>query len=488
MKRMQLLTGIMAAGLTLGPVNSARACTTVLVGKDASQDGSTLIARNEDVDTAWAKHFVVHPATSNGPTEYISKDNGFKVTVPGAGLRYTATPDWQQKDGQDQFSEDGINSANVAMSATESGTTNKKAQKADPFVKDGIAETSMVDVVLPYIHSAKEGVEYLGKIVEEKGSAENNGVIFSDKNSIWYMEIGSGHTWAAVRVPNDKYAVIANQTSIGTLKLNDHANYLASPGLAKFVKRHHLAQVTQNRVNYAQAFGTNNKLDATYNWPRVWDGQRLLTPSKKQSIKQHDLALFMKPDQKISVATVQRVLASHFNGTKYDSNGKWVGGYRPINVPTDVESHILQIRNDVPAEIAGVQWLAMASPATSVYVPFYTNVNTTPHQYQSGTDQPDQSSAYWTYKLTRVLTDPYRNKLINKDVRPAQKKLNHQLQVNLKQSDQTAQRLTGSTLSDYLAQQNQQNADLAQNTFEKLNQKLIVDSSRQTKIVHHQDL
>lgn len=33
---MQLLTGIMAAGLTLGPVNSARACTTVLVGKDAS--------------------------------------------------------------------------------------------------------------------------------------------------------------------------------------------------------------------------------------------------------------------------------------------------------------------------------------------------------------------------------------------------------------------------------------------------------------------
>lgn len=76
-------------------------------------------------------------------------------------------------------------------------------------------------------------------------------------------------------------------------------------------------------------------------------------------------------------------------------------------------------------------------------------------------------------------------RFLTKDVRPA---LNHQLQVNLKQSDQTAQQLTGSALSDYLAQQNQQNADLAQNTFEKLNQKLIVDSSRQTKIVHHQDL
>jgi dipeptidase len=80
------------------------------------------------------------------------------------------------------------------MSATESGTTNKKGLKADNLVKNGISEASMLDVVLPYIHSAKEGVKRLGQIVEKQGSAENSGVIFSDKNEIWYMEIGSGHT------------------------------------------------------------------------------------------------------------------------------------------------------------------------------------------------------------------------------------------------------------------------------------------------------
>ena len=480
--------GLAAFTITLGLGVSAKACTTVLVGKKASQDGSTIIARNEDVDTAWAKHFIVHPATNNGPTTYVSKSNSFTVTLPKQALRYTATPDWEKESGQYQFGEAGINSANVTMSATESGTTNKKSQKADPFVKNGLAETSMLDVVLPYIHSAKEGVQYLGHIIETKGSAENNGVIFSDKDSIWYMEIGAGHKWAAVRVPDNKYAVIPNQMMIGSLNLKDSKNYLASPDLVKFVKKHKLNGLKNGKVNFAKAFGTNNKEDSVYNRPRVWDGQRILTPSKIQSITQKHFTMFMKADKKITVANVQKVLSSHFTGTKYDTNGKWVGVYRPINVPTDVESHILQIRNNVPSSIAAVQWLAMASPATSVYVPFYTNVNNTPSQYQKGTSTPDNTSAYWTYKETKILTDPYKDKLVNKDVTKVQKKVKKQLNANLKDTTQKAQSLSGSQLNNFLLQANQTNADYAQSQFTKLNQQLMIDASKQTKIVQDKNL
>lgn len=105
------------------------------------------------------------------------------------------------------FLENGINASNVAMSATESTATNKKAMKADPFIKNGITEADMLPVVLPYISSAKQGVERMGQIVEQKGAVEPDGVIFSDKDSIWYMEIVSGHQWAAVRVPDDKAVV-----------------------------------------------------------------------------------------------------------------------------------------------------------------------------------------------------------------------------------------------------------------------------------------
>lgn len=222
----------LAAAFTATPV---KACTTVVVGKKATTDGSTLVARNEDVG-AWSKHFYVHQATSNGPTTYVSEDNGFKTSLPKTALRYTSTPDGEQVNGQWIFGESGINSENVAMSATESGTTNKKGLKADNLVKNGISEASMLDVILPYIHSAKEGVQRLGQIIEKQGSAENNGVIFSDKNEIWYMEIGSGHTWAAVRVPDNKYAVIPNQMVIGKLNLKDSKNYMASTNLVKKVK------------------------------------------------------------------------------------------------------------------------------------------------------------------------------------------------------------------------------------------------------------
>lgn len=392
----------LAAAFTATPI---KACTTVVVGKKATTDGSTLVARNEDVG-AWSKHFYVHQATSNGPTTYVSEDNGFKTSLPKTALRYTSTPDGEQVNGQWIFGESGINSENVAMSATESGTTNKKGLKADNLVKNGISEASMLDVILPYIHSAKEGVQRLGQIVEKQGSAENNGVIFSDKT------------------------------------------------------------------------------DAIYNRPRMWDGQRILTPSKKQSITKKSYTLFLKPDKKVSPAKVGQVLSSHFTGTKYSSYGKWKGGYRPINVPTDVESHILQIRSNVPKEYAAIQWLAMASPANSVYLPFYTNISDTPSQYKVDGDYQDPTntkSAYWTYKTTAMVVEAYKHKkfidsstgkktdLIYKDVNPTKKAVTKQLKANLAQSDK---------LTAYLTEQNQKNADYAQKKWQTMNNSLIVHSNK----------
>lgn len=401
----------LAAAFTATPV---KACTTVVVGKKATTDGSTLVARNEDVG-AWSKHFYVHQATSNGPTTYVSEDNGFKTSLPKTALRYTSTPDGEQVNGQWIFGESGINSENVAMSATESGTTNKKGLKADNLVKNGISEASMLDVILPYIHSAKEGVQRLGQIVEKQGSAENNGVIFSDKT------------------------------------------------------------------------------DAIYNRPRMWDGQKILTPSKKQSITKKSYTLFLKPDKKVSPAKVGQVLSSHFTGTKYSSYGKWKGGYRPINVPTDVESHILQIRSNVPKEYAAIQWLAMASPANSVYLPFYTNISDTPSQYKVDGDYQDPTntkSAYWTYKTTAMVIEAYKHKkfidsstgkktdLIYKDVNPTKKAVTKQLKANLAQSDKVAKTLSGDKLTAYLTEQNQKNADYAQKKWQTMNKSLIVHSNK----------
>lgn len=86
----------------------------------------------------------------------------------------------------------GVNAANVAMTATETITSNERVLGADPLVhflpadaspdgiekSGGIGEEDFVTLVLPYITSAREGVLRLGSLLEQFGTYEMNGVAF----------------------------------------------------------------------------------------------------------------------------------------------------------------------------------------------------------------------------------------------------------------------------------------------------------------------
>ena len=41
-------------------IKKLSACTSILIGKAASIDGTIMIGRNEDAKAAWPKHFIVH--------------------------------------------------------------------------------------------------------------------------------------------------------------------------------------------------------------------------------------------------------------------------------------------------------------------------------------------------------------------------------------------------------------------------------------------
>ena len=77
-------------------------------------------------------------------------------------------------DGEGVWAACGVNEAKVAMTATETRTSNPRVLGADPLVTyhpaengreeiiGGIGEEDIVYIVLPYIHSAREGVIRLG--------------------------------------------------------------------------------------------------------------------------------------------------------------------------------------------------------------------------------------------------------------------------------------------------------------------------------------
>lgn len=388
------------------------ACTTILVGKKASYDGSTLIARTEDSQNGEftpKKFIVVNPEYQ--PRHYKSVLSTFEMDLPDNPMRYTSVPDALGKDGI--WGEAGINAVNVAMSATETITTNARVLGADPLVPSGIGEEDMLTLVLPYIHSAREGVELLGSILEKYGTYESNGIAFSDCDEIWWLETIGGHHWIARRVPDDAYVTNSNQLGIDYFEFNNPNDYLHSSDLRDFIAKHHLDLTYSNEhFNPRYAFGSQRDKDRHYNTPRSWAIQRFLNPEIEQDPKSFFIPWCQKPYRKVTVEDVKYVLSNHYQDTIFDPygpEGDTVSqkAFRPIGINRTSQTAILQLRPNQPHETTGIQWLSYGSMPFATSVPFFTQVTKTPDYFANTSENVSTDSFYWTSRLIAGLADAH---------------------------------------------------------------------------------
>lgn len=454
-----------------------RACTSILIGKDASADGSVIIGRNEDSKPAWPKHFQQMPAPA--PYKFTSKDTGFTLDIPETGVRYTATPEWTDEYGV--FAEDGINGYGVAMSATESAYANPRVLAYDPLNPKGIGEEAMVTVVLPYIHSAREGVARLGQIVAEYGTSESNGILFADQQEAWYMETGSGHQWVAARIPDDNYAVIANELTIEEIDFEDTDNFMFNPTIAEFAESHHL-WTRDTPFVFREIFGTNDESDAIYNWPRVVAGQQMFSPNTTfYEFGETDLPWLQHPDKPIQIDDAMRFLSDHFEQTPFDpaANGPQSHKYRPISLANTQESHLLQLRPQVDNSIAGIHWLAMGVAAESIYVPFYAGMTDSPEDYHHGALPYSSDSAYWRYKLLGTLADRHFG-LAKKSLKVLQ---DDTFAKHLRLIAQTDKQLaTAADPRQLVTEASHQAAAIAREATDKLIAQMITDATKESPL------
>lgn len=429
------------------------ACTSIMVGKKAAQDGSNFIARNEDNYIAnWPKRFFVQPAVKNRHETYVSPYNKLTVELPEKAYRYTSSPDANQDEGW--YEEDGINEKNVGMSATESVFANELVLAYDPLVPEGVAEDSMTTLVLPYIDSARQGVEYLGNLIEKYGSAEGNGVQFFDQDEIWYVELATGHHWVAIRIPDDSYAVAANQIGIEEIDFNDPDNFMWSKGIQEFVADNNLNPDFEG-FNFRHIFGTDTKQDRHYNTPRVWYGQKMLNPSTEQDPESSDLPFLRKPEKKISVEDIQAVLASHYDETEFDpmSTGKNSKKYRAISLSRTANSHILQLPKTSKTNVGGIEWKALGIPSFSPYVPFFTNANDIDKTYSYVPEKLDMKSAYWMYETLAMIVESHYTEFVEPNL-DYQKKLSQWARRKISEVETAASAKSGEELTSFLTEQN----------------------------------
>lgn len=391
---------------------SADSCTTILVGKNASYDGSTIVARTEDSQNGVftpKKLIVVKP--EDQPRHYKSVLSTFEIDLPDTPVRYTAVPDAIPKDGI--WGEAGINVYNVAISETETITTNSRVLGADPLVESGIGEEDMLTLVLPYVKTAREGVLRLGKILEEYGTYESNGIAISDVNEIWWLETIGGHHWMARRVPDDAYVTNPNQLGSDYFEFGNPDEFLCDPDLEHFVTEHHLILDQEGKgFNPRYAFGSQKDKDRHYNTPRAWAIQRFLNPEIEQDPRSFKIPWCQKPYRKVTIEDVKYVLSNHYQDTIYDPygpEGDHVSQrtFRTIGINRTSQTAILQLRPNKPQETTGIQWISYGSMPYNTAVPFFTQVDTTPDYFANTTAKVTTDSFYWANRIIAGLADPH---------------------------------------------------------------------------------
>lgn len=416
-------------------------CTTILVGKNVSYDGSTLVARNEDSGAGgyMPKKFVVVKPEEQ-PKVYKSVLSHVEIPLPENPMQYTAFPN--AVDGEGLWAACGVNTANVSMTATETITTNERVQAADPLVRlipakgkpgdtdyvpeqvGGIGEEDMVTLVLPYIYSAREGVHRLGKLLKEYGTYEMNAIAFQDEHEIWWLETIGGHHFIARRVPDDCYVVAPNQLGIDYFDFADafgaQNEYICSEDMREFVAENHLDLSLDGIFNPRDAFGSHSDADHVYNTPRAWIVQKFFNSYStvwegdmaEYKPDSNDLPWCRVPDRKITVEDVKYVLSNHFQGTDYDpysrsANPLKKGTFRPIGVNRTNFLALVQLRSHLPAAIKSIEWVAVGSNVFNAFVPYYSNIDTTPAYLSETCGKVTTDSFYWVNRIIAALADPH---------------------------------------------------------------------------------
>ena len=405
-------------------------CTTILVGKNASNDRSTMIARTDDGHFDVKKLVVVEPKRQ--PRKYKSVISHVEIELPDDPMRYTACPSVDKKNGI--WAATGINAANVGMTATETITSNPRVLAADPLVayqkaktrreKDvpgGIGEEDIVVLVLPYIHSAREGVERLGALLERYGTYESNGIAFNDENEIWWLETIGGHHWMARRVPDDAVVIAPNQFGMDAFDLKDAFGakkaHLCSADLREFIAENCLDLNQNGAFNPRDVFGSHTDMDHIYNTPRAWFMGRFLAPYSHrwdgpdaEFIPESDnIPWALVPDRKVAAEDVKHMLSTHYQGTPYNpyssqDTGKR-GMYRSIGINRTGVTSICQIRPHAPDAIKGIEWICFGPTTFDAMLPVYANVPDMPAYLKNVTLDVSTENFYWASRLIAALTD-----------------------------------------------------------------------------------
>ena len=214
------------------PICECEGCTSILVGKAASADGSTMTSHSCDstTDRTWMD---MVPAQAHKPGEMEtlwmdpkeSKGPNDPDRVPAGEI-----PQVPQTYKFLNAAYPIMNEHQLAIGETTFG--GKRELKSDVGIIDC---PELYRLVLERAKTAREAITIADELTKRYGYNDyGEAFTFADKDEVWFFEImgpgrgKKGAVWAAVRIPDDEVAVSANAPRIRKIDLKDPDNYMAS--------------------------------------------------------------------------------------------------------------------------------------------------------------------------------------------------------------------------------------------------------------------
>ena len=433
-------------------------CTSIMVGKQATTDGSVITSHTCDswyptwVDMVPAQKYErdTTMAIYDGRmhTEWISDMT--KVTVKGE------IPQARQTYAFMDTSYPCMNEKQLGIGET---TITGKRELRNPNGMFMIEELQRV--VLQRCTTAREAIQLMGELIKKYGYADSGECLtIADPNEVWHFEVFGegkdkiGGVWAAVRIPDDHVGVSANIPRISTLNLKDKDHYMASENVFDVAKKLGFWD-GKEPFKFWKAYGNKKAFSV-----REYFILDQLAPSLKLDYEAEELPFSVKPEKKVSATDVMAFLRQTYEGTKWDVTknlkiaikekdsekvdtiispkaNPWmrpdeikmlkgikdeaVTQVRNIAVPQCAYSTVIQLRNWLPDAVGGIVWFSLDNPGQSPRVPVFCGNKDFPTLFDiCGNHRYRDDAALWHYreanKLAATKWGTYR-KVMEKNIK-----------------------------------------------------------------------
>ena len=383
-KRMALIL-VAAAGA------AAEACTGFYVGKKVSADGTTVIARTEDSSTAVCKRFEILPRVENAPgRHYLGNNLLSEWPLPATTHQAVVVPSvpWGPKHGR--YDGACANEKGVMLSGTVTAYANEAAKKADPYVPSGFAEASLPGLLISCAATAREAVELLGRVVGSRGHRGAEIYMVADRDEAWYVEVYTGHQWAAVKMPEDRMLAIGNQF---LLREFDPASpdALCSPELVSLPERAgFLKRGERGLIDLAATYAAEPVADSAL---RTWMLRKRFAPETLSGAFDPTvrLPLFFAPNRKVTLREILESMRWRYEGTGLcPEEGGDKETVRVVGVGRQSMCFALVLDAALPADRRCTMWVSLSNAEHAPFLPINPAVTALADGYDAADMRSDE--------------------------------------------------------------------------------------------------